>query len=286
MREVAHAARRQPDLLQERADAHAGLLLAGLVVHGDGLGHLVADPLHRVERVHRALEDDRGPGPSDGAQPAGLHRQDVLAFQQQRALDLASSRAAAAGRRRRSWTCRSRIRRPSRRPRPSSTSRFTPRTAGIAAGRRRVGDAQIFQRQDDHSSLPQSRVDDLVQRVPAHRERQDDEHDAHAGATRSTTSARLVVAPAANAFSRIVAPRDAEGVAEAEERQRRSRTGSRSRPPASSLAKITGHDVGQDVVGDHVASRRHRAPGRVPRTAVPGSTAPASARGARCPATT
>ena len=48
----------------------------------DGLGDLVADPLHRVERVQRALEHDRRARPAHGAQPPRLHRRDVLAAEQ------------------------------------------------------------------------------------------------------------------------------------------------------------------------------------------------------------
>ena len=38
----------------------------------DRFGELVADPLHGVHRVHRALEDDRRARPADGAQASGF----------------------------------------------------------------------------------------------------------------------------------------------------------------------------------------------------------------------
>jgi hypothetical protein len=49
---------------------------------------VVTHPLHGVERVHRPLEHDRGPGPPDGTEPPGLHRQDVFAVERDRAVDL------------------------------------------------------------------------------------------------------------------------------------------------------------------------------------------------------
>ena len=82
---VAGSPRRQADQLQEAARRRA-LDLVGL----DGLGDLVADALHRVERVLRALEHDRRARPADGPQPAGLHGQHVVAVEE----DLAFGRRA------------------------------------------------------------------------------------------------------------------------------------------------------------------------------------------------
>ena len=44
--------------------------------------NLVADALQRVQRVQRALEDDRRLRPPDRAEPSERHRQDVLVVQQ------------------------------------------------------------------------------------------------------------------------------------------------------------------------------------------------------------
>ena len=81
VRVVVQAAGGQPDLLEELAGADARLPFGGLAVHDDRLGDLVADPLHRVQRVHGALEDDRRLGPADRAEAAGLHPEHVLAVQ-------------------------------------------------------------------------------------------------------------------------------------------------------------------------------------------------------------
>ena len=88
VRVVARAPRRQADQLEQLADADRGLALRGRRVQLDRLADLAADPLHGVERVQRALEDDRHARPAHGAQPPGLHRQHVLALEQHLAGDL------------------------------------------------------------------------------------------------------------------------------------------------------------------------------------------------------
>ena len=88
VRVVGHPARGQAHLLQQRADADLRLALVRLAVHDDGLGDLIADPAHRVQRVQRSLEHHRGAGPPHGAQPPRLHREDVLPVQEDLTLDL------------------------------------------------------------------------------------------------------------------------------------------------------------------------------------------------------
>ena len=82
VRVVARAARRHADQLQQLADARRRPRPLARRVQDDRLADLVADPLDRVERVQRALEDDRHPRPAHRAQPARLHREHVLALEQ------------------------------------------------------------------------------------------------------------------------------------------------------------------------------------------------------------
>ena len=93
VRVVARAARRQPDELEQLADArrHLAAARAGRV-QPDRLADLAPDALDGVERVQRALEDDRELGPAHGAQAPGPHRQHVLAVEQDRAGDLRAAR--------------------------------------------------------------------------------------------------------------------------------------------------------------------------------------------------
>ena len=151
VRVVLDAARRQAHLFEQRAGAHDGLLLGGHAVHRDRLGDLIADPLHRVERVQRPLEHDRGSRPPDGAQLARCQRQDVLAVELELALDLrllgmqpqdraGDRRLAAAGF-------------------AGQTEHLALLDREVHAANRRdvaalglVGDAQVFDGQDAHRS--------------------------------------------------------------------------------------------------------------------------------------
>ena len=51
-------------------------------VDPDGLGDLLPHPLHGVQGVLRALEDNGGSGPPHGPQASGLHGQHVLALEE------------------------------------------------------------------------------------------------------------------------------------------------------------------------------------------------------------
>ena len=119
VRVVARAARRQADELQKLADARRHLAAARVGrVQPDRLADLAPDALDGVQCVQRALEDDRELGPAHGAQAPGLHRQHVLAVEQDRAGDLRRRAAAGAAARRPATTCRSPTRRPGRASRP------------------------------------------------------------------------------------------------------------------------------------------------------------------------
>ena len=115
--------------------AAAWLLADGRVVQQDRLGDLVADLLHRVERVQGALEDDRRLGPAQCAQVSPRASCCVSCpLTQHLARRPWRSSAAGAARSTPASTCRSRTRRRrrrSRRPRPTARPRARP------AGRRR-----------------------------------------------------------------------------------------------------------------------------------------------------
>ena len=70
MRVVAGSTGRQADLLQELTDPRACGLRSDVLVQQDRFGELGFDALHRVERVHRALEHHSGLRPADRAQLA------------------------------------------------------------------------------------------------------------------------------------------------------------------------------------------------------------------------
>jgi hypothetical protein len=79
---VIDAATGKTHLFQEVARADHGLTLVRLSVRGDRLGDLRADALHRVHRVHRPLEDDGGPGPTERPELAGGQLEDVLPLEE------------------------------------------------------------------------------------------------------------------------------------------------------------------------------------------------------------
>ena len=94
VRVVARAPRRQPDELEQlarRARDTAPPRASG-ACSSDRLADLAPDALDGVERVQRALEDDRELGPAHRAQAPGPHRQHVLAVEQDRARDLGPAR--------------------------------------------------------------------------------------------------------------------------------------------------------------------------------------------------
>ena len=83
MRVRAHAARgrcRRARAARRRARARAALSM--LLVRAHHVDELVADAHHRVERVHRALEDHRDVAPAEAAQLLGAHADDVLAAEE------------------------------------------------------------------------------------------------------------------------------------------------------------------------------------------------------------
>jgi hypothetical protein len=86
--EVPGSPGRQPDPLHQLGDSLGGAPVGGrAIVKPDGFRHLFADALHRVQRVHGALEDDGCLVPPDCPEPAPGHRQHVLALQQDLAGD-------------------------------------------------------------------------------------------------------------------------------------------------------------------------------------------------------
>jgi hypothetical protein len=88
VRVVASPAVGDPHELEQLPDAAPHLRPPGSrLVDDDRLLHLRPDALDRVQRVERALEDDRELGPADGAQAPRPHREDVLAVEQHLALD-------------------------------------------------------------------------------------------------------------------------------------------------------------------------------------------------------
>ena len=96
----------------------------------DGLGDLVAHPADRVERVHRALEDDADLAPAVAVHAPSRSSGEVDAVEVDAArADARRSRAAGAPATGRSSSCRSPTRRRCPAPRPSSSRKLTPSTA-------------------------------------------------------------------------------------------------------------------------------------------------------------
>ena len=73
---------RQPHLLEKRLYSCVDLAVGHGPVQPDRLGELGADALHGIERVQRALEDDRRLAPAHRTQPPPLHAEHVLAVEQ------------------------------------------------------------------------------------------------------------------------------------------------------------------------------------------------------------
>ena len=119
---------------------------------------------------------------------------DVLAAEQDLARRRASRPAAGAARRRRSSTCRTPTRRPARPCRRRRSSRSTPRTAGTSTPPAPVRHVQVGELEHrliaSSSQLPQPRVEDLLQRPTAHREREHDERRCRRRRAGSTTTRR------------------------------------------------------------------------------------------------
>ena len=89
MRVAAQPLARDPDEVEQLAEPLTLLLAREIEVRVERVAELVADPQHRVERVHRALEDDRDLPPAQRAQLARALLED---------LDTARRRRAARGR--------------------------------------------------------------------------------------------------------------------------------------------------------------------------------------------
>ena len=87
--------------------------------------HLV----HGVERVHRALEDDRRPGPTHGAQTSPRHLGDVLAAERHRSLDACGLGQQPQHRHRQRRLAAAGLAGQADRARRASTSSVTPSTA-------------------------------------------------------------------------------------------------------------------------------------------------------------
>ena len=91
---------RQPDLLEQLTDARLDRLRRQVrLVEPDGFGDLGPDALDGVERVQRALEDHRRPGPAQRAQRAPLHRLHVLALEEDATGDAGARRLQPQDRR-------------------------------------------------------------------------------------------------------------------------------------------------------------------------------------------
>ena len=75
----ADAVRVDPDHLEQRGRAHERLLLGDALVRLHHVDELVADPQHRVERVHRALKDHRDVAPAVLAKLLAALAEEVLA---------------------------------------------------------------------------------------------------------------------------------------------------------------------------------------------------------------
>ena len=242
----------RPDLLEERADADGGLLRVGLPVHADRLGDLVADLLDRVQRVQRALEDDRRTGPSDRSETPGLQRQDVLAVEHELALDLRLGGVQPQDR-----AGDRRLAAPGFAGQPdhlalARSRTVTPRTAGTSPPFVRVGDAQVVDARTAHRSLSFGlRISSMANPIIVNAE--DDEHDRRRRAASIHHQYPARRRPASNASSMIVAPRDVTvGSPSPEERQRGLRQ-DRDRDVRTVFAKIDGHHVRQDVPRDRRA---------------------------------
>ena len=137
-------ARREPDRGQELADPVAHLLRAGALVQPDRLGDLGIDALHRVERVHRPLEDQRDVAPAHEphARLGALADVDrlvrVRGTQRHASRTASGSAAAASSAPARWWSCRSRTRPPAPAPRPArARSRRRRRSARLPCSTRR-----------------------------------------------------------------------------------------------------------------------------------------------------
>ena len=115
------------------------------------LDELLADPLHRVERVHRALEDHRDVAPAVRRHRPLAEREHVLAVEQDAARDRTPSAAAGPSGRGSSSSCRSPTRRRARGARHGRRANETPCTA---CSSRACGRSNQTWRSSTSSSLP------------------------------------------------------------------------------------------------------------------------------------
>ena len=222
VRIVARAPGRQPDQLEQLTDARRHLAAPVLRVQADRLADLIADTLHRVERVERALEDDREVGPAHGAQAPRLHLQHVLAVEQHLAGHLRALRQQPQQRRRHRGLAAARLaRQPERLAGVEVEVDAAHRRHGRAA--RRVGHVQVAHPQEvlfgaqprsfsrgsriSSSAVPISVNDSATSRIPS------------PGGTKYH-QASCVIAPGLEGLVEHLAPGDVRRVAEAEERQR------------------------------------------------------------------
>ena len=158
---------RQPDLLEQLADPAVDPLLRQVgLVQPDRLGDLGPDPLHRVERVQRALEDHRGAGPAQRPQRAPLHGQHVLALEEHPAGHRRARRLQPEdGRGQRGLAAAGLPRDPDDLARGDGQGDATDR--GYVAPAGPVGDARRRRTRGGCSSAsPQPRVEDLFERLP------------------------------------------------------------------------------------------------------------------------
>ena len=181
----ARAPRGQPHELEQLAHALRDACRPRLLrVQPDGLGDLVAHALNRVERVERALKDDRQLGPAHRAQPPRPH---LEARPRRRAAPRRSPStpgAAAAAARPQATTCRSPTRPRGRASRPTSSVMSTPRTAGTGAGDDGgVGHVEVPDLEQAHPRLSLSRGSRISSSaVPQSVKASDHEHDPDARA--------------------------------------------------------------------------------------------------------
>ena len=245
---------------------------------------LVADPLHRVERVHRALEDDGGLGPPDRAQAAGLHREHVLVRSAGSRRRSSSPAAAAAGSRSTIVDL----------PHPDSPAR--PRTSPLSMSSVDAADGRHGPRLRLSTSIVRSRT-----RQDAHRSRSfglrisssakphivNAEHDEHDGQPRRDEPPPLPGAgrPRAERELQDRAPRDRERVAEAEERQG-GLGQDRDRDREDRVREDQRADVRQDVAGDQVPVAGAERPAPLDVRLASSPTAPGRGRCGPCSATT
>src|SRR5690349_16888437 len=101
MRVARSPTARDADRLQQLGSSPARGVAFGAAVELESLDDLVADPAHRVQRVHRTLEDDRDVDPAMWPNRRLAAGEDVFAVEQDTARDAGARREQAHDRERR-----------------------------------------------------------------------------------------------------------------------------------------------------------------------------------------